>query len=273
MACSLDFARSSSLPEQMPDNVVFTYHSNGGMLPAWRRITIRDDELSIEDKKPDNKYPAFQYTAVSTKQQASLYKIFRENKFDLIENYEPSEITYDAGSESLSVRIPGESHSVSSGDNSPMTTEHGRRYANAARAFFELVKNYRSELKTLRENTVILRFNSRRQKAFIGADAKRASINYENAAKVAAAAKTALKDAGQERLASSDEYSLQLIPIRRNNTVSVFARGICGEPPEGFDQNLAVEVEAGKCTFSFFADPHDSSVSGFKFTEPTSPAS
>ena len=259
--CSLDTLRSSALPEKMPDDVVFTYNEDGGMLPAWTRYEIRNDELVVEKKLPKEDEPWHRFTILSYEEQSSLYNVFRENKFDLIENYEPEEITYDAGGDSMSIRVGTQSHRASSGDNSPISGDGGKRYSRVAKTFHALVKRKERDLKYFPLNLALLGID-RKQFPEIPQKSRSSRITYSDAVKAVGILKSQLrKEERNDVLEKFDDSFFQLVAFKLDNRIEVFVTGVPGgrRPPQ-FRRQRHPEPVAPETVLTAFVDPASESV-------------
>jgi len=149
------FAKSE-LPEKMPENTSFRYSRNGGMAPSWYRVEVKGLQILVEDKDMQKDNADKWSASITLQEKIAIYKIFVENKFDLVENYEPDSITYDAVSEGVYLRAGKVSSNVSYGDNSPLSRINSSRYRAVANAIKELAKKYESVGKSVPENSVVI---------------------------------------------------------------------------------------------------------------------
>ncbi len=124
-----------------------TYSDHGGMAPAWLTIEVKDKKLFVKEKKMADVNETLSFCDLSEKEIASLYGVFVENKFDLIENQQPDEVVYDAGSSGLRIAAGEISHSVSSGANAPLASSDQVRFGKIRGAFLTLLKAKRPLLK------------------------------------------------------------------------------------------------------------------------------
>lgn len=135
----------SELPKQMPEQLVISFDSNGGMLRAYTRITIEDHELKYEELKGGQQEPEKWSAKLSDDDLSKLYKAFVDNRFDTIKNDRRTDIVYDAGSESISISAGvGRSFHISYGMNSPLSGKNLTRYQAVNRAIAVLASECRS---------------------------------------------------------------------------------------------------------------------------------
>jgi len=139
----------TKLPKEMPSDARMSFSSNGGMSPYFTNIEIEGEQLIFKEKMPDaikNKIKQSNWTAkITPEDKINLYKLFVENKFDQIKNETNKSITYDAGSEGISLAYAPDKHfNVQSGANFPLSSKNKLRYRNIAGEFERLAKKYES---------------------------------------------------------------------------------------------------------------------------------
>lgn len=231
---------------------------DGGMAPTWLRLEIVGDELIVEEKSTSDRRATIRYALISNTEQARLYKVFRENKFDLLENYQPADITYDAGSSSLSIRAGKDLYGASSGANSPLRGNGEIRFSAILTAFGKLLQSKRSELKVFPDNTSVLDFSGQEHPP-LPKNSRRADLTYEEAAKIIVLVKSALEAAGNNGIADESSLKLQLLPYSADDARRVYVNGFCDEFPQNFDRRLFDADGSAKCRFSLFVGPRDGS--------------
>lgn len=85
----------------MPEEFTITFNQNGGMSRSFRRFRIENGKLEFEELK-GNQQPLQKWSSIVSREDLSrLYRIFVENKFDLIKNDERKGIVNDGGSENI----------------------------------------------------------------------------------------------------------------------------------------------------------------------------
>lgn len=135
----------SKLPKEMPSDVEMNFNENGGMTPYFTSIKIKGESLNYKARLPQTGQKEITWTAnISGADKAKLYQLFVENKFDSIKNEERKGIVYDAGSEGVNISFGKESFQVSSGANSPLSSQNQTRYHAVADEFEKLAKKYES---------------------------------------------------------------------------------------------------------------------------------
>ena len=145
----LGCAAQSKLPKEMPADVQMSFGSNGGMSPYFTSIAIEGEMLTFKEKVPVNdsrKISQVNWTAkITPEDKVNLYQTFVENTFDRIENETNKSITYDAGSEGVSLSFaPNFSYNVYSGANFPLSSANKTRYQTIAGEFVKLARKYES---------------------------------------------------------------------------------------------------------------------------------
>jgi hypothetical protein len=135
----------SRLPKQIPGELTISYNNSGGMLRAYKTITIEGGELSFEELRGGRSEPEKWSAAVGEDEIINLYKVFVDNRFDTIKNDKRNGIVYDAGSETISITAGvGLSFHVTSGKNSPLSGSNLARYQAVAKAIADLTAKYAS---------------------------------------------------------------------------------------------------------------------------------
>ena len=152
----------SELPKEMPENARFKYSENGGMTPAWFRIEVKGNILSVEDKDMQEEKAVMWYAEISKADKEAVYKIFVNNKFDLIENEKPQGTVYDAGSQGVYIRAGKVSKNVSYGPNSPLSRKNTARWNAAAKAIKNLATKYENQAKKISDNYAAISYNRRK---------------------------------------------------------------------------------------------------------------
>lgn len=142
-------ARTTALPQRAPADVSFDYYQGGAMSRSYRKFSIEDGTLTYEELK-GHQQPKLTWTAkVTPAELTELYKTFRSNAFDLIENDERDGIVHDAGSESIAISLGvGKTYRVTYGHNSPLSGRNLERYRNVKKALEALVARHRSSTTT-----------------------------------------------------------------------------------------------------------------------------
>lgn len=143
-ACAVE---KSKLPAEMPNGVEIRFNANYGGSPAYKKIVIKTGELSFEAKDYVPEKKTFEETKwsakISDEDLAKLYRVFVENKFDVIENDKRQGITYDAPSEGIFIGLnEKDSFQKSYGDNHPLSGKNLRRYQAVKQAIFDLAAKY-----------------------------------------------------------------------------------------------------------------------------------
>ncbi|MEP6850383.1 MAG: hypothetical protein ABI999_16100 [Acidobacteriota bacterium] len=147
---SLFFAAScaaqSHLPKQLPSDLQISYSEGGGMLRAYKRITIEGGKLDFEELRGDRQEPEKWSATMSADDVAKLYKVFVENRFDTIKNDKRNGIVYDAASENIAISAGAAfSFHVTSGRNSPLSGSNLKHYDAVGIAIADLVAKYRGQ--------------------------------------------------------------------------------------------------------------------------------
>ena len=159
----LGCAAQAKLPQEMPADVKMSFGSNGGMSVYYTSIEIADDTLTYKARTSAAKGQEIIWTAkISSADKADLYKLFVENKFDQIKNEKNETITYDAGSEGISLSFaPNVSYNVQSGANFPLSSANKKRYQTIAGAIEKLAQKY----EAMKENPVTVSLAEARKQA------------------------------------------------------------------------------------------------------------
>lgn len=143
----------TQLPKEMPEKITIRLNESGGMMRAYKKITIDEGILEFEELKGGRQTAQKWTAAVSREDLEKLYQTFVENRFDTIKNDERQGIVYDAGSESISISINKlKSFGVTYGKNSPLSGKNLQRYQTVRRAVDDLIAKYQNENQTTGEN-------------------------------------------------------------------------------------------------------------------------
>ena len=156
-------AAQMKLPKEMPADVQMSFGSNGGMSVYYTSIEIAGETLTYKARTTVTKGQEVIWTAkISPADKADLYKLFVENKFDQIKNEKNETITYDAGSEGVSLSFaPNISYNVQSGANFPLSATNKMRYQTIAGAIEKLAQKY----EAMKENPVAVSLTDARKQA------------------------------------------------------------------------------------------------------------
>lgn len=143
LCCRCD-AQSTDLPANAPAEVSFTYYQGGGMSRSYRKYAIENGTLIYEELQ-NRQTPRSSWSAkLDPSEIAELYKAFRSNAFDRIENDERDGIVHDAGSESIAISLgAGKMYRVTYGHNSPLSGSNLRRYSAVKKALEALAAKHR----------------------------------------------------------------------------------------------------------------------------------
>ena len=136
------------------------------MSPYFTNIEIEGKTLTFKERMPVNnagKISQVNWTAkITMEDKADLYKLFVENKFDQIKNEKNETITYDAGSEGVSLSFaPNVSYNIQSGANFPLSSANKLRYQTIAGAIEKLAQKY----EAMKENPVTVSLAEARKQA------------------------------------------------------------------------------------------------------------
>jgi hypothetical protein len=142
-------AQTTNLPKEMPGEITVYLNESGGMMRAYKRITIDAGVLKFEELKGGGREPQIWTAKVSREDLERLYETFVENRFETIANDERKGIVYDAGSESISISINKlKSFGVTYGKNSPLSGENLARYQRVRKSLGDLIARYKTRAQT-----------------------------------------------------------------------------------------------------------------------------
>lgn len=248
--------QKSKLQKKMPENTRMRFSENGGMAPTWHRIEIVGDELLIEDKKMNDDKAKKWFVKITNDDKASVYKVFVENKFDLIENEERKEIVYDAESEGIYIRAGKVSKGISYGMNSPLSSINTSRYSAVKTALKNLEKKYNNDLKPIDDNFAVINFNPRKHN-YIFKNAKRTKLNQTEIVIVEDLIEKAVnkyneKQKDGQKIKDLNKYKRQYIPvINKEGETEVWANFFCREEQD-WKRNVIVVEDGGNCYFNLY---------------------
>lgn len=130
----------TTLPKQLPGDLVISFNRDGGMLRAYRRITIKNHDLKFEELKGGNQQPEEWSANLNESDLTKLYNSFVENRFDTVRNDKPTLMATDAISETISITVGGSaSFQVTYGKNSPLSGRNLEHYQAVSHAINDLV--------------------------------------------------------------------------------------------------------------------------------------
>ena len=142
----------TQLPAEMPAEITVYLNISGAMMRSYKKITIGDGVLSVEEATGNRQNPQKWSAKISRADLAKLYKKFVENEFDLIKNDEREGIFYDAGSESISISLDKpKSFNVTYGKNSPLSGSNLARYQAVRKAIDDLIAKNQPANQTTNE--------------------------------------------------------------------------------------------------------------------------
>ena len=135
----------TQLPKQLPQGLVISFNSDGGMVRSYKKITIENAQLNFEEAQGGNHREVEKWSATLSEQDLTkLYNAFVENRFDTIRNDQPFQASTDASSETISITIgPSTSFQVTYGRNSPLSGRNLEHYQAVNHAIGALVSRYR----------------------------------------------------------------------------------------------------------------------------------
>jgi hypothetical protein len=143
----------SQLPAEMPENITVYLNESGGMRRSYKKITIDEGVLEVEELTGNRQNPQKWSAKISRADLAKLYQTFVENKFDAIKNDKREGIVYDAGSESISISLNKlKSFGVTYGKNSPLSGDNLARYQAVRKALYDLIEQNQTANQTSNEN-------------------------------------------------------------------------------------------------------------------------
>ena len=134
---------AAQLPKEMPEDLIISLHNGGGMTRSYKKIRIDGGVLEYSELTGNREMPGKWSAKIIGEDLARLYKVFVENRFDMIKNDERKGIVHDAGSENISISVrKTRSFHVTYGKNSPLSGNNLLRYQAVSRAIYELVSRY-----------------------------------------------------------------------------------------------------------------------------------
>ncbi len=248
----------SELPKEMPENVRMKFSENGGMAPEWHSIEISDDEILITDKKMDDDTEKKWFAKISKEDKANLYKIFVENKLDLIENDKQKEIVYDAGSEGIYIRAGNVSKNVSYGMNSPLSGRNLSRYSAVKKAIVDLEKKYITKSKQVSDNFAVINYNPQKHN-FIFENAKPTKLNQSEIQKVESIVSKTIgkyneKQINALKIKDLGKYKRQFIPVINEGGKKIVWGNYFCRANKNWKREILVVMDGGNCYFNVFVN-------------------
>ncbi|MEZ5425679.1 MAG: hypothetical protein R2747_05400 [Pyrinomonadaceae bacterium] len=266
--CALNPLQNTLLPAEMPDNTTMSWSENGGMAPTFKRIEIRGEQLVVTQRTFQDREPKSWYAKISLDDKKIAYRVFYDNKFDLIVNDKREGTVYDAGSEGVSIRAERVSKHISSGPNSPLSGRNLSRYEAAAAAVKALAEKYKTDLKPVKENFAIIDYNPAKH-SFIIPEGKRTELNYLEIEQVETLFKQAVEENNKtaregQKIENLDKYRLQFIPfLNQQNEKVIWINGFCSNQP-GWEKELVLVKDGGNCYFNLYVNLTQNSFEKFQ---------
>lgn len=126
------------MPERMPAGIRFIFSENAGMAPAYTSIELALG-FSRYETQDNQKHKTLREFQVGEPDLAGLYALARRLDFAGIRNKEARRVTYDAGSEGVTIVFGNSTVHVASGSNFPFRSYGEQaRYAELKSAIFDL---------------------------------------------------------------------------------------------------------------------------------------
>lgn len=130
----------SKLPKTIPARTVIKFDETGGK-GNYKSISISENVLYFEEKRGIQQ--TIKWAAkISNEDENNLYRVFVNNKFDLIKNDAREGTVYDAGSEGISLTVNNKIYSKNYGPNSPMSGDAQKHYRAVFKAINDLAELY-----------------------------------------------------------------------------------------------------------------------------------
>ena len=245
----------TKLPKEMPERTSFRYTSGGGMVPAWYRVEIRKNILSVEDKDAQKDLPDKWFAEITKDEKQAIYKVFYENKFDLIENEERKEIVYDAGSESVYIGAGKVSKNVSYGMNSPLSRRNAARWSAAAAAIKALASKYKGNGKPIVENYALISYR-KSEHSMIFESGKYTGLDLVEIHNVQNIIKKAIGEYNSKqqevgKITGLERYRYQIMAVEENDEKLVWINSMCSEKKD-WKRRVAIVADGGTCYFNFY---------------------
>ena len=248
---------SSGLPKDMPENTVIKYSGNGGMAPAWYRVEITEQIMTVEDKKMGNKKANRWYAEITKAEKEAVYKVFVENKFDLVKNEKRQSIVYDAPSERISLRA-GKlfSKGISYGANSRVSPKNAARLSAIETTIKNLAEKHTSTGKPISDKFAVMSYRKKEHSA-IFKDAKRTKLSYREIDKLSDLLGKAVQEHNKTprnrgKIADFEKYKHQLIPTQNDaGDKIVWVNSVCSAGRE-WKRRVLLVADGGSCYFNLY---------------------
>ncbi len=246
--------QKSELPREMPENTEMSFSENGGISPYAKMIKIKELDLTVEEtsvKREKNTWTA----KITEEEKIELYQIFVENKFDLIKNEENKTITYDAGSEGVSLKAGDKFYNVSYGANAPLSYVNLERYKDVANAINELEAKYQNKSKPVSPKHSVLKYDSSYHK-WIFKFSTPADLTPDDLAQIEKLVNQAVKKNNSKQKESRQikdlsEYKYQYVAVfNRDNEKEVWVNAFCNAFETDWKKEIVSVKDGGSCYFN-----------------------
>lgn len=267
--CAGAFLQKSELPAEMPAETEITYRENGGMARSYKQIKISGKMLFIKKLTFNDRDPKSFYAEITDAEMTGLYRVFKENKFDLVKNDKRTAIVYDAPSEGIYIRAGRESKNVSYGKNSPLSGTNLRRYRNVKDAITRLEAKYKDNLKQITDNYAVIEYDAERH-GFIYKTARPLELNETDFALIDSITRRAVDkyNSGQDdemKISDLARYNFQYLPVyAENGQKEVWVNAFCSSFDFDWKKKIVLVDDGGKCFFNLKINLSDANYRDFQ---------
>jgi hypothetical protein len=151
MQCAERSLDTSKLPKEMPADVSMSFEETGGMVNAHKHISVKNKVLTYDEKLANEPSPRKWTAQISNEDQEKLYRVFVENKFDLIKADKMEGVVTDAPSRGIFISFGAQSFYIYGDMNSPLSGDNKTRFANVENAMILLAAQYANKAQNASE--------------------------------------------------------------------------------------------------------------------------
>jgi hypothetical protein len=137
--------QTSQLPKKVPTGLKIEFFAGGGLLPAFTKIKVSGNILTVEEQRFDQENPTLWSREITPGDVKKLYQVFYHNRFDLIKNDERQGVALDAATETISLSFGRKSYRAAYGMNSPLSGASKTRYLAVSASIRDLVERLRAK--------------------------------------------------------------------------------------------------------------------------------
>lgn len=244
-------------PKEMPASTTINYSESEGMSDYLKEIEFRNDSLFYSEKSRMNNFKPVSWSAkIELSEKQKLYQAFVDNKFDRIKNKENKTITYDVGSERISIDFDTVYYGISYGPNFPLSDADLKRYNAIVSAINGLVGKYAGNQKKQiagDANLAVILYDSAKHNWIFEEKGSRTELSETEINDVKSIVEKAVKEGNAKPSKHYSnlnlaEYKFQYIPIITNTgEKQVWVNAFCNSDGVDWSKDIVAVDDGGEC--------------------------